>query len=514
MSPHNIVDTLTELSHRAQGREREALEGAVALLEKYDQQLKAFRRLASQKFRPSSEKVAPGQVAMSFIEHLVQQAAAKQAQSDDDAKPEARAEKPARPKRKSKIDVLPVKFVDRTLSEAERQCACGACRMPFDHDTRRQIIFEPSKLWVQEERLYKYACRSCGEGIAMAKGSPKLIDGSLASSSLLAHLTVAKVVDCTPIERIGKQLSRHGADVAPSTLYDWFSYAGREVDLLQAHIQGALLQSQLISFDDTPMPAKNLSHPNNIQRGRIWLYIGDIDRIALCRFSEDWKGKHPQGVLAGFDGELQSDGYGGVTALFHGTSPPNRAGCNDHGRRKFFEAMKLGDTRAAEFVELYAQLYAVEKEATRLGASAQQRLDMRRRLSAPVWDQMRERALATTPGVSPKGPLGKALSYWRKQEPALAAFLKHGHVPISNAHVERLLRAVALLRKNALFVGSLDAGARYAALLTMAVNCALCEANPFEYFKWLFDRLAEGVPAKSALDVMPQAWIRRSEAGQ
>jgi transposase len=514
MSPQNIVETLTEMSHRVDGQEKVALEGAVALLEKYDQQLKTFKRLASQQFRPSSEKVAPGQVAMSFIEHLAQQAAANKGDGNDDAGQKPRAEKPARPKRKSRLDVLPVKPVDRTLSEAERQCSCGACRESIGYDTRRQIMFEPSKLWMQEERLHKYACRSCSEGIAMPKGSPKLIDGSLASSSLLAHLTVAKVVDCTPIERIGKQLSRHGADVAPSTLYDWFSYAGREVELLQTHVNGALLQSQLISFDDTPMPAKNLSHPNNIQRGRIWLYLGDIDRIAFCQFSEDWKGKHPQGVLGGFGGELQSDGYGGVAALFHGTSPPNRAGCNDHGRRKFFEAMKLGDTRAAGFVELYAELYAVEKEATRIGASAQQRLDMRQRLSAPVWDRMRERASAMGPGVSPKGPLGKALGYWRKQEVALAAFLKHGHVPISNAHVERLLRAVALLRKNALFVGSLDAGARYAALLTMAVNCALCDANPFEYFTWLFDRLAEGVPAKRALDVMPQAWLRRSEAGQ
>jgi Transposase IS66 family len=41
-----------------------------------------------------------------------------------------------------------------------------------------------------------------------------------------------------------------------------------------------------------------------------------------------------------------------------------------------------------------------------------------------------------------KSPLGKALLYFQRQEPRLAAFLDHGILPISTAHVERLLRTV------------------------------------------------------------------------
>jgi len=48
---------------------------------------------------------------------------------------------------------------------------------------------------------------------------------------------------------------------------------------------------------------------------------------------------------------------------------------------------------------------------------------------------------------------------------------------------------------------------RYAALLTLAVNCALCGANPFLYFTDLFDRLAAGWPKARAADLMPQAWL-------
>jgi hypothetical protein len=110
-----------------------------------------------------------------------------------------------------------------------------------------------------------------------------------------------------------------------------------------------------------------------------------------------------------------------------------------------------------------------------------------------------------------KSPLGKANIYFQRQEPRLAAFLSNGILPISNAHVERLLRTVALFRKNSLVIGSPDAGPRYAALLTLALNCALRDVNPFEYFTQLFDRLAAGWPSTRLLELLPQLPVQAHE---
>jgi transposase len=506
MSPAAITEQLSALCAQADGHEKVVLQNAVALIEQYGAQVKNLKWLASQRFRASSEKIAPGQLAMNFIEHLVRQA--HNSKNNEEAPKE---KKKTREKRRGKISALSLKQVDKKLDENERQCACGECKRAIGHDTRRQIIFEPSRLFILEERLWKYACSSCGNGVVMSKPSPKLVDGSLASSSILAHLAVSKVIDTTPVERVGKQLSRHGADLAPSTLCDWFGHAGRETMPLMKHIREEILRSQLISLDDTPLPTKNLEHPKNIQRGRLWLYLGDVDRIAYCQFSKDWKGKHPRSVLQGFSGDIQGDGYGGISALFHGADPPKRVGCNDHARRKFVEAMKLGDSRAEQVIALYARIYAVESQATSDRVPAAERLDMRQRFSTEIWDELKV-CIGKLANVSPKGPLGKAIGYWRNQEATLDAFLRSGHLPISNGHVERLLRTVALMRKNSLFMGSIDAGHRHAALLTMALNCTLCSANPFDYFTWLFDRLAEGVSAQRAMDVMPQAWMRLNKA--
>ena len=480
-----------------------------------DGQLAAMRWLAQRQFRPKADKVPEGQLALDLLGFMLAQREQKESGADaEQTAPTPEAPKaPTRDKRTSKMHLIPVVSVRKELPEAERFCEpCNVAKTEFDVELRRTLMYEPSKLYFREEQLVKYACRCCGLGVTTAHASPKLIEGSNVGASVLAHLVVSKVVDATPVERIGKQWARHGYDIAPSTMHDWFGRSAQEVTFLGPIASGDLLQSALISFDDTPMPAKVAGHANGTQRGRLWMYVGDVSRVAYCAFSPDWKGTHPRGVLEGFSRHLQSDGYGGINALFSRSDSPHKVGCNDHCRRKYVEALKLGDRRAAPIVALYGELYAVEREAKDLSADA--RLSLRRAQSVPLWAQLAEQVARLESGADPKSPLGKANTYFRRQSPALSAFLEHGVLPISNAHVERLLRGVALFRKNSLFVGSLEAGERYAALLTLAVNCALCGANPFTYFTDLFERLAAGWPNARAAELMPQAWLAAQQQAE
>jgi transposase len=511
----DVMAALDALRARLADDDRDAVEKAQGLIEEFkslvatlDGQLAAMRWLAQKQFRPKTDKVAPGQLALDLLGFMLGQKGSPDAPSA----PAADAESPAAPartprdKRKSNLHLLPVVSVDKELPEAERVCeSCATVKTEFGFEPKRHLVYEPPKLFIHEERLRKYACRCCGNGVVIAPGTPKLIEGSNVSSSVLSHLVVSKVIDATPVERVGKQWARHGVEVASSTMHDWFGRSAEEVAFLSPIAKADTLRSLLVSFDDTPMPAKVAGHAHGTQRGRLWLYIGDLSRVAYCEFTPDWKGCHPQGVLADYRGSVQSDGYGGIAALFTGPDAPNKVGCNDHARRKFVEALKLGDQRAARVVALYGELYAVERDAKHL--SPDERLRMRQARSMPLWATLTVEVARLEAHAEAKGPLGKAVTYFRRQNAALSAFLSNGILPISNAHVERLLRSVALFRKNSLFVGSLDAGKRYAALLTLAINCALCGANPFRYFTELFDRIAAGWPAARAAELMPQAWL-------
>lgn len=85
-------------------------------------------------------------------------------------------------------------------------------------------------------------------------------------------------------------------------------------------------------------------------------------------------------------------------------------GCNDHARRKFVEALKVGDQRAANAVALYGELYAVERDAKNL--TADDRLHLRYARSMPLWSALSDEVARLALKAEPKSPLGKANTYF------------------------------------------------------------------------------------------------------
>jgi hypothetical protein len=244
------------------------------------------------------------------------------------------------------------------------------------------------------------------------------------------------------------------------------------------------------------------------------LYLGDIHQIAYAEFTPDWKGSHPQRVLEGARGDIQNDGYAGINPLFVGADAPRRIGCNDHARRRFVQALEQGDRRAQAMIDLYSALYHVARTATERCLDAGGRRALRQAESVPLWGEL-ERAIADiTPKVNKKSPLGKAIHYWTRQQSTLCAFLDDGRFPISNAHVERLLRVVSTFRKNSLVVGSLEAGERYANVLTVLLNCELAGVNPYVYLVDIIDKIADDWPAGRVAELLPRAWLAARQAEQ
>lgn len=494
----------------------DAAEMLAALREQVDQLSEQVRWLAGKPYRPSRDKVPPGQLAFDLIEMLTK---LRDDDDDDDgddndttndqAAPAAPSKPPAK-KRKRRGRELPRQVVENRLDDAERCCeGCSETKAEIGFDKQERFIFKPAELYILEERYYKYACRKGCGSVDTAEPSlpPKPIPGSMASASLLAHLIVSKLLDGLPIERVAKQLRRFGVDLATSTLNDWIGRAAQMFMLMHTLLHKQLLECELVSLDDTPMPARSRGHPTGVQRGRQWIYLGDLDRVAYAEFTPDWKGVHPRRVLEGFTGDIQNDGYAGINPLFVGAGAPRRIGCNDHARRKFVHALEQRDSRAQPIVDLYRALYRVEREAKAAGADAAGTLARRRAQSVPLWNQMAEAIAQLSHNVANKSPLGKAIVYWNRQQPHLRAFLEDGRLPIANAHVERRIRTVALFRKNSLFFGTVESGKRHAVLLTIVLNCELAGVNPYEYLVDVIDKIAAGWPSSRAAELLPRNWL-------
>jgi hypothetical protein len=332
---------------------------------------------------------------------------------------------------------------------------------------------------------------------------------------LLAHIVVSKFHDGLPLYRQSQIFRRSGVDIADSTLGDWCAASAGLGEPLWKEARRQTLASYLMSLDDTGMPVLDRDHPTGIKRGHIWTFLGDGDRVGFCEYTPDWKGHRPRAVLAEFTGKvIQSDGYAGIDASFTGRAPPRRAGCMDHCRRRFVDALDAGDVRAAVVVSLMRDLYAVEERARVAGASLDDLAFRRRAQSKLIVDRLHLLIAELHGKVTPKSPLGKATTYAINQWPTLIVFLDDPRVPLSNAHVERQQRRTALGRKAYLFAGNDDAGRRLAILQSLVVCCDLVHAPPFEYLRDVFGKIAAGWPHSRIAELLPAAWLANQSRQQ
>ncbi len=98
-----------------------------------------------------------------------------------------------------------------------------------------------------------------------------------------------------------------------------------------------------------------------------------------------------------------------------------------------------------------------------------------------------------------------ALGYARGQWIALNRYTEDGDLDIDNNLSERVLRTVAIGRKNWLFAGS-DAGAKRAAIIySFIASCRLCEIDPFAYLRDVLDRISTH-PASQIAELTPSGW--------
>lgn len=97
------------------------------------------------------------------------------------------------------------------------------------------------------------------------------------------------------------------------------------------------------------------------------------------------------------------------------------------------------------------------------------------------------------------------MDYSLRRWPALTRFLEDGRIPIDNNWVENQMRPIALGRKNWLFAGSLRAGQRAAAIMSLIQSAKLNGLDPYAYLKDVMDRLPTW-PNSRIGELLPHRW--------
>jgi hypothetical protein len=240
--------------------------------------------------------------------------------------------------------------------------------------------------------------------------------------------------------------------------------------------------------------------------------------MARYRFSGDRKGQHPKDHFARYRGWMHAPSHGlqvdhcramdGVAGFedFYRNGVIREVACMALVRRKFIDIHRSqASPIAEEAIGRIAQLYAVEKEAR--GSPPDRRVQLRQAHAAPAFDDLERWLTMQLTTISGKSPLAGAIRYALTRTERLRPYLDHGILELDNNAAERGMRAVALVRKKSLFVGS-EAGGKAAAIAYTLIETA--KLNAVDPNAWLADTLARIPDYKitKADDLLPWRWNR------
>ena len=413
-------------------------------------------------------------------------AEAKLAQEQEDKPATTPVTKPARPRagRQPLPDHLP-----RIEHLHEPQtCTCGKCGgdlVKIGEDITEQLDVEPARFFVHRHIRPQYACRPC-ETVSAAPIPAAVIDGGMAAVGLYVWVIIAKYLDHLPLYRLEQIAARDQVILTRSTMAAWVGRIGVALQPLADRLAELLLKRRVLHADETPVAQLDPGR-GKTKRAYLWAYRSNVletgPPIVVFDYQGSRAGRHAKEFLAGWQGHLMVDDFGGYKVIF--TQGVTELGCLAHARRKYFDLNEAqANPIAQEALRRIAALYAIEVQGRDM--DVEERTHLRRQYALPQLQAMHDWLLQTRVTVANGGGTAKAIDYSLKRWAALSRYATDGRLPIDNNPVENVIRPIALGRKNWLFTGSEQAGQRAAAIQSLLGTAKL---NGLDPAAWLRDTL-------------------------
>jgi transposase len=365
------------------------------------------------------------------------------------------------------------------------------------------LEYTPGELYVKQYRRAKYAKKD-NSGVMIGELPSRPLDKAMAGEGLLAQIIIDKYVDHLPLYRQMQRFERAGVKLAYSTLTDWVSGTCNLITPLFEALKTAVLQSNYLHADETPIKVMDKDKKGETHRGYYWVYQNSLDKTVLFDYREGRGREGPTEILQGFRGYLQTDGYAGYDA-FAEQQGITLIHCMAHARRKFHDALNNDEARASHAMQAIQKLYTIERtcKEQNLGFTAIQ--EARQREALPLLKEIGAWLREQYAQVLPKSLIGEAIAYSLKRWEKLSAYVNDGRLNIDNNPVENSIRPVALGRKNYLFAGSHEAAKRSAMLYSLLGTAKMHGIEPYRWLNNVLKQIAEH-PVNKVAELLPHRY--------
>ena len=285
-------------------------------------------------------------------------------------------------------------------------------------------------------------------------------------------------------------LCRFGVPFTDTTLSNWMINASENLKPFVERLKERLLENSYIQADETTLQVLKEKDRKATQKSYIWLGVGmDKYKVVYMHYANNRNGETALSLFKGFEGYLQTDGYGGYNQVVKQGEIVQLA-CWAHARRKFTDIIKSSKSDeesnqlANDAIVLIKKLYKIEKEIKDDPPELRQLI--RKEKSEPIINTIRAWLDANFfKAQKHGGAIAKAFVYLNNQFSKLIVYLEDGRLNIDNNGAENHVRPIALGRKNWLFATSVKGAYAIATWYSIIETAKANGLEPYFYLKYL-----------------------------
>lgn len=397
---------------------------------------------------------------------------------------------------------LPVNEV--VYEPTECNCAdCGTELKEFSRDEREEIDFKPASFYKTKIIKVNKSCPKC-KTVWSGKVPNPVIPGTQLGAGFFAYLITSRFCDHLPYYRQSQIYARQGVIIPDKNLSAYAMQLGALLEPVAKEIKRYLLSLGYVQADETRIEVLAKIKTN---RGWLWVLNDPHSSLSYYEFRSSRSKDDGKKFLSGYSGTLQTDAYSAYDD-YKGLS----LGCMAHARRKFIKAQKLAPKDCKKILSWISELYKIERtlnnERVKLKSEqwCEKRLKLRQEKSVPILEELKKYLIKIKDSwLIDDHPMTKAINYMLCRYETFSNYTKDGKYQIDNNDIERIIRPIAVGRKNWLFAGS-EHGARMSAvMMTVVQTCKQFKINPQEYLADVLPKLVSQ-ETKSLQGITPMDW--------
>jgi transposase len=412
--------------------------------------------------------------------------------------------------RNPKPENLPIK---RRLIDLPEEQKVGLIKIR--EEITEQIEFRPSQFYRLHLVRPVYAHPKKQHAPILAALPPQVIPKAGVGPGLIAHILVAKYVDCLPLYRQQGIDARGGVWISRQARCRYVDAAAHLLITIREQLKAKILSSGYVQVDET---FTKLLDPERRGRSRdayLWGYHAPREKAVVLEFSPTRSGEILYDFFpAQWRGIAQTDGAAMYPRVFRHRPGIVHIECMAHLRRYVLEAIKSDERQAIPLLRDVTELYRIERQARLLNLNHDQRGLLRHAKAKPVLKRLQRKLRLLANTAPPSGNLREAVTYANGRWPHLVRYAKvgMGQVQIDQNGIERCFRSGKVGLRNYLFVGHPAAGWRSAVIYSVVASCKLVGVNPESYLTWVLPILAAGTNRSTAQGLLPHDFAKLPDA--